>query len=129
MVPTHGLALRLLESSQVPESTRSPGRPRCHQQRSCGERRGMRLSRGSVPPRSLWRVVSRSALAPLAVLGVVVVAACSSSTPSPTSSQQSKNLTVWVDAVRLPVAQAYVKAHPELHVDVVTYDGDGNGAT
>jgi len=60
---------------------------------------------------------------------MVVVTACGSSTPSSTSSQQSKNLTIWVDAVRLPVAQAYVKAHPELHIDVVTFDGDGNGAT
>jgi ABC-type glycerol-3-phosphate transport system substrate-binding protein len=89
----------------------------------------MRLFRGSVPPRSLWRVVSRSAIAPLAVLGMVVVTACSSSTPSTSSSQQSKNLTVWVDAVRLPVAKAYVAAHPDVHVDIVTFDGDGNGAT
>jgi ABC-type glycerol-3-phosphate transport system substrate-binding protein len=57
------------------------------------------------------------------------MAACSTGQASSGSSQQSKNLTVWVDAVRLPVAQAYVKAHPELHVTVVTFDGDGNGAT
>jgi ABC-type glycerol-3-phosphate transport system substrate-binding protein len=39
------------------------------------------------------------------------------------------SLTVWVDAVRLPVAQAYAKSHPNVHVHIVTFDGDGNGAT
>jgi len=39
------------------------------------------------------------------------------------------SITVWVDSVRLPVAQAYVKAHPNVHVKIVTFDGDGNGAT
>src|SRR5882724_1255337 len=38
-------------------------------------------------------------------------------------------LTVWVDSVRLPAAQAYAKAHPNVHVKIVTFDGDGNGAT
>jgi ABC-type glycerol-3-phosphate transport system substrate-binding protein len=36
---------------------------------------------------------------------------------------------VWVDAVRLPVAKAYIAAHPNVHVNLVTFDGDGNGAT
>src|SRR5689334_12522143 len=39
------------------------------------------------------------------------------------------SLTVWVDSVRLPAAQAYAKAHPDVHVKIVTFDGDGNGAT
>jgi ABC-type glycerol-3-phosphate transport system substrate-binding protein len=38
-------------------------------------------------------------------------------------------LTVWVDSVRLPVAQAYAAAHPNVHLHIVTFDGDGNGAT
>ena len=38
-------------------------------------------------------------------------------------------MTIWVDAVRLPVAQAYAKAHPSVHVHIVTFDGDANGAT
>src|SRR3954452_15418414 len=38
-------------------------------------------------------------------------------------------LTVWVDAVRLPAAQAYAKAHPNVKMHIVTFDGDGNGAT
>jgi ABC-type glycerol-3-phosphate transport system substrate-binding protein len=82
----------------------------------------MRLSWGSAPPRSLLR-------APLAVLGVVLIAACSTGQPSSGPSQDPSKLTVWVDAVRLPVAEAYQKAHPNLKMDIVTYDGNGNGAT
>jgi ABC-type glycerol-3-phosphate transport system substrate-binding protein len=70
-------------------------------------------------------------LATLAVTGLVAIAACSGGGGSPKagSSQDSNDLTVWVDSVRLPAAQAYVKEHPGTHVNVVTYDGDGNGAT
>jgi len=60
---------------------------------------------------------------------VVLITACSTGQPSPTSSQDSSKLTVWVDAVRLPAAEAYQKAHPNLKMDIVTYDGNGNGAT
>src|SRR6476659_10071062 len=38
-------------------------------------------------------------------------------------------ITVWVAAVRLPAAKKYVKTHPQVKVKIVTYDGDGNGAT
>ncbi len=41
----------------------------------------------------------------------------------------SGSITVWVDAVRLPVAKLYAKTHPKVHLKIVTYDGDGNGAT
>jgi ABC-type glycerol-3-phosphate transport system substrate-binding protein len=58
---------------------------------------------------------------------VVAIAACGSG-PSK-ASQGSNNLPIWVDSVRLPVAQAYVKAHPNQHVKIVTFDGDANGAT
>ena len=44
-------------------------------------------------------------------------------------SKASGNLTVWVDAVRLPVAKAYQAAHPNVKMTIVTFDGDGNGAT
>jgi ABC-type glycerol-3-phosphate transport system substrate-binding protein len=39
------------------------------------------------------------------------------------------SLTVWVDAVRLPVAKAYAKAHPNVHLNIVSFDGDSNGST
>jgi ABC-type glycerol-3-phosphate transport system substrate-binding protein len=73
----------------------------------------------------------------------VVLAACtagggtSSSVSAPNKGVEAAavsghvkgSLTVWVDAVRLPVAQAYAKAHPSVHVHIVTFDGDSNGAT
>ena len=45
------------------------------------------------------------------------------------ASGPSGSITVWVDAVRLPVAKLYAKTHPNVHLNIVTYDGDGNGAT
>jgi multiple sugar transport system substrate-binding protein len=44
------------------------------------------------------------------------------------SAQSSGSLTVWVDSTRVPAAQAYQKAHPNVKLDIVTYDGDANGA-
>jgi ABC-type glycerol-3-phosphate transport system substrate-binding protein len=73
--------------------------------------------------RRLWPVVIVTALA---------LAGCGSSSDgsdSGPSAAGSGELTVWVDSVRLPVAQAYVKAHPNKKVKIVTFDGDANGAT
>ena len=84
-------------------------------------------------------------LTSLAVTGMAVgLAACGGSSGSGSTSSQaasstasgtkaagpaSGSLTVWVDSVRLPAAKAYQKAHPNVHVKIVTFDGDGNGAT
>ena len=83
----------------------------------------------------------------LLVIGAVALAAtaaaCSSGGSSSSSSAPGQaggssasasgtvggSLTVWVDSVRLPVAKAYAKAHPNVHLNIVTFDGDGNGAT
>jgi ABC-type glycerol-3-phosphate transport system substrate-binding protein len=77
----------------------------------------------------------------LAALMASSVAACSGTsgttgtsanagaTGSSAPGKVGGSLTVWVDAVRLPAAQAYAKAHPDVHLKIVTYDGDGNGAT
>src|SRR5690242_4688764 len=45
------------------------------------------------------------------------------------SAGASGDLTVWVDSVRLPAAKAYQAAHPKVHLKIVTFDGDGNGAS
>jgi ABC-type glycerol-3-phosphate transport system substrate-binding protein len=37
-------------------------------------------------------------------------------------------ITVWVDSTRLPAAQAYQKAHPDVQLKIVTYDGNANGS-
>ncbi len=67
-------------------------------------------------------------LASLAVLSMAAaLAAAASSDASP--EKASGSITVWVDAVRLPVTKLYAKTHPNVKVNIVTYDGDGNGAT
>jgi ABC-type glycerol-3-phosphate transport system substrate-binding protein len=39
------------------------------------------------------------------------------------------SLTVWVDSVRKPAADAYKASHPKVCTNIVTWDGDSNGAT
>jgi len=87
----------------------------------------MRLFKASAPPTSVTNRLSRPVLAVVTVTAMVALAACSSG--SSKSNATSNDLTVWVDAVRAPAAQAYVAAHPNMHVNIVTFDGDGNGAT
>jgi ABC-type glycerol-3-phosphate transport system substrate-binding protein len=69
--------------------------------------------------RRLWPAVVMMALAS--------VGACGGSSGG--GSSDDADVTVWVDAARLPVAEAYAKEHPDVDVEIVTYDGDGNGAT
>ncbi|MEY9864037.1 ABC-type glycerol-3-phosphate transport system substrate-binding protein [Catenulispora sp. GAS73] len=44
------------------------------------------------------------------------------------AAQTGGTLTVWVDSTRLAAAQLYQKEHPEVKMDIVTYDGDANGS-
>ena len=60
------------------------------------------------------------------VMALALLSACGGSGDG---SSDNTDLTVWVDAARLPVAKAYQKAHPDVPMDIVTFDGDGNGAT
>jgi len=106
----------------------------------------MRVFEGAAPVRPVPRRLRRTILPTMAAAGLAVaVAACSSAGSNSASSGPSApskaveqaaasghvkgSITVWVDAVRLPVAQAYAKAHPNVHVHIVTFDGDANGAT
>jgi len=38
-------------------------------------------------------------------------------------------ITVWTDSTRLPFVQEYAKEHPNVKLNIVTYDGDANGST
>jgi ABC-type glycerol-3-phosphate transport system substrate-binding protein len=69
------------------------------------------------------------ALAPLVVVAAAAVLATASIGGAAPRARVSGSLTVWVDAVRLPVAKLYAKTHKNVHLNIVTYDGDGNGAT
>src|SRR5438874_6453731 len=92
-------------------------------QGTCNTRgRGMRVFEGSTRLWSLSRRLRRTMFTSLVAVGMAVaVGACSSSSPTSgqagtatasTSGKVGGSLTVWVDSVRLPVAQAYAKAHP-----------------
>ena len=89
----------------------------------------------SVGPR--WRRPTWAILTSLAVTGMaIVVTACgggdNSDSPSSKAATAKKSgpasgpLTVWVDSVRQPVAKAYAKAHPDVDLKIVTFDGDGD---
>jgi ABC-type glycerol-3-phosphate transport system substrate-binding protein len=87
----------------------------------------MRVLEEFAPLRALSRRLRWTMLTALAVAVAFAVGACTSSSTS--AGHSSNSLTVWVDAVRLPVAQAYAKSHPKMHVHIVTYNGDANGST
>jgi ABC-type glycerol-3-phosphate transport system substrate-binding protein len=74
--------------------------------------------------------VALGSLAAVAAAAAALVAVSSGGASSANASATpSGSITVWVDAVRLPVAKLYVKTHPKVKVKIVLYDGDGNGAT
>jgi ABC-type glycerol-3-phosphate transport system substrate-binding protein len=42
--------------------------------------------------------------------------------------KSDSQITVWVDATRVAAANLYKKNHPEVKMNIVTYDGDANGS-
>jgi ABC-type glycerol-3-phosphate transport system substrate-binding protein len=71
------------------------------------------------------RWLALASLAVLATTTALFVATTGGASPQ----KASGSITVWVDAPRLPVAKLYAKTHPNVHLKLVTYDGDGNGAS
>ena len=85
----------------------------------------------------------------IALAGMLALTACSggqkvgSDTPSTTGSSgaaaspygfetatqnESAEITVWVDSTRQPAAKAFQATHPNIKVNIVTYDGNANGS-
>ena len=103
----------------------------------------MALVNRAVSARNRPRPVRMRAVLAVGVAALVAaaVAACTSGSSSGSASsasatkdgftqapQSSGPLTVWVDSTRVPAAQAYQKAHPDVKLNIVTYDGDANGS-
>ncbi len=103
----------------------------------------MALVNRAVSARNRPRPVRMRAVLAVGVAALVAagVAACTSGSSSGSGSsasamkdgftqapQSSGPLTVWVDSTRVPAAQAYQKAHPDVKLNIVTYDGDANGS-
>lgn len=70
-------------------------------------------------------------------LGLVALSACSGGSSSTDDSaygfpavEQDENapITVWVDASREPIANAFAAANPDLTVNIETYDGNAGGS-
>jgi ABC-type glycerol-3-phosphate transport system substrate-binding protein len=69
------------------------------------------------------------AVVALAIALVVSSTSGAASKSGAAKSDASGAITVWVDAPRDPVTDAYIKSHPNVKVTKVIFDGDGNGAT
>ncbi|MFE9425802.1 ABC transporter substrate-binding protein [Kitasatospora sp. NPDC006697] len=90
----------------------------------------MFVNKPSVPAR-------RTALmAACAAAMALTVAACGGSSSQKTTKdgfaqvpqKDGSTLTVWVDATRMDAAKLYQQLHPEVKLDIVSYDGDANGS-
>jgi ABC-type glycerol-3-phosphate transport system substrate-binding protein len=82
---------------------------------------------------STLRIGRRVAL--LAAACVLTLSACGSEGGTTTAQngftpvpQTAGTLVVWVDSTRMPAAQLYQKQHPDVKMDIVSYDGDANGS-
>ncbi|MGH3211184.1 MAG: ABC transporter substrate-binding protein [Trebonia sp.] len=87
-------------------------------------------------PRARWAAIA----AVVAIVAGAGLSACGSpnsvngqASSAPTSFQAAKQvsgspITVWVDSTRLPGVQAYQKSHPNVKLNIVTYNGDANGS-
>jgi len=75
-----------------------------------------------------------------ATVATIALAGCASVAPATTGSSGSSafkeatqtpgsTITVWTDSTRLPFVQEYAKEHPNVKLNIVTYDGDANGST
>ncbi|MDX3520590.1 extracellular solute-binding protein [Streptomyces scabiei] len=79
---------------------------------------------------------SSALLAGCAATVVLTVTACGGGGTTGTTAKDGFNqapqkdgaLTVWVDATRMDAAKLYQKLHPEVKLDIVSYDGNANGS-
>jgi ABC-type glycerol-3-phosphate transport system substrate-binding protein len=83
-----------------------------------------------------WLGSRRARARTLAVAGIVIasfaVTACASGGSSSSSNAQTDSggdITIWVDPPRVPAAQAFIDAHPEIKVNLTQIDGTVGGKT
>jgi ABC-type glycerol-3-phosphate transport system substrate-binding protein len=76
--------------------------------------------------------------AALAAGTAIALSGCASATQTDTGSNASFKeatqvpgsiITVWTDSTRLPDVQKYQKEHPNVKMNIVTYDGSADGST
>ena len=87
--------------------------------------RSQKVTRAGYTPRR-HRVRTRALLAGAVVVASLAVAASAASRPTGGSASGTP-ITVWTDSIRLPAFKLYQKAHPNVPMKIVTWDGNGNG--
>ncbi|MFE4372218.1 ABC transporter substrate-binding protein [Streptomyces sp. NPDC056835] len=97
--------------------------------------------RSSGSPRARrHRTALRTAAAALSLAAAAMLAGCASADTTtksasprsgfePAAQKDGSKITVWADSTRLPSVQAYQKAHPDVKMEIVTYDGGADGST
>jgi ABC-type glycerol-3-phosphate transport system substrate-binding protein len=84
------------------------------------------------------RKITHAVVAVAALSVVVALGGCASATQSTSTGTSSfkeapqnakATITVWADSTRLPAVQAYQKSHPNVKMNIVTYDGSADGST
>ncbi|MFF7837922.1 ABC transporter substrate-binding protein [Streptomyces ossamyceticus] len=95
----------------------------------------MTVNQSSPSPKRALGGKRAASLAGCAVTVLLTVTACGGDTAGTTTKdgfaqapQKDGALTVWVDATRMDAAKLYQKLHPEVKLDIVSYDGDANGS-
>jgi ABC-type glycerol-3-phosphate transport system substrate-binding protein len=84
------------------------------------------------------RTTARKSAAALCLLSMTLLAGCASAAQStssagsttftPVKQDNASQITVWTDSTRLPAVQQYQKSHPEVKMNIVTYDGGADGS-
>lgn len=72
-----------------------------------------------------WRRRSLAMVACTSLLSLSIVSVGIGATSA--SAAKKPTITIWYDTARKPMVQAYIKAHPKVHVVAVLKDGDSNG--
>lgn len=78
------------------------------------------------------RVFSMSGAVAVLAISALALSACASGstgTDTGTKTDSGGKITVWVDPPRVPAAEAFKKAYPDIPIDVVQIDGTVGGQT
>ncbi|MGV8895236.1 MAG: ABC transporter substrate-binding protein [Rhodoglobus sp.] len=70
-----------------------------------------------------------TAIATIAIASVALSGCAGGASTGGAQTDTGGKITVWVDPPRVPAAEAFQKAHPEIEIDVVQIDGTVGGQT
>ena len=59
---------------------------------------------------------------------VALLSACTGSGDAVVEQDSSSPITVWVDAAREPIANAFKEENPDVDINIETYDGNAGGS-